>query len=136
MTFAPHAYVELRPLYSNSCPFCDPNERVLANELAYVRYDKFPVSPGHALIIPYRHVSDYFDLTEAEFEAIHALVRDIKGLIADKFEPDGFNVGINAGEAAGQTVWHVHVHLIPRYKGDVKNPRGGVRGVIPSKRSY
>ena len=119
-----------------SCPFCDAEGEVLGNELAYAKFDAFPVSPGHLLIIPRRHAAEWFDLTDAEERAVFSLVRDAKALIDEQFSPDGYNIGINCGEAAGQTIFHVHVHLIPRYAGDVEHPRGGVRGVIPAKRNY
>ena len=120
------------------CPFCNPSEdeTVLANDLCYARYDKFPASPGHLLLIPFRHVANLFDATDAELTALLALVREGKAFLDGRFHPDGYNVGVNVGEAAGQTVMHLHVHVIPRYDGDVKDPRGGVRGAIPEKRVY
>ena len=119
-----------------SCPFCDAEGEVFGNELAYAKFDAFPVSPGHLLIIPRRHAAEWFDLTDAEECAVFSLVREAKALIDEQFSPDGYNIGINCGEAAGQTIFHVHVHLIPRYAGDVENPRGGVRGVISAKQNY
>jgi diadenosine tetraphosphate (Ap4A) HIT family hydrolase len=121
---------------SVNCPFCIPSESLINNDLAYVVYDKYPVSAGHILIIPYRHVSDYFDLTADEKSALQSLLEQSKSFLVKEHNPDGFNIGINVGEAAGQTVWHVHMHLIPRYSGDMENPRGGVRGVIPDKQNY
>ena len=117
------------------CPFCDPEpERILLEaELAYALEDIWPVSAGHALIIPRRHVADPFALTDEEWSAIYDLLKEARALLDHRHQPDGYNVGINAGAAAGQTVWHAHVHLIPRRAGDVKNPRGGVRRVLPSK---
>ena len=95
------------------------------------------MSAGHSLIIPKRHFADYFDMTGEEHKALHHLVRiRRKQLLESDKTIQGFNVGVNSGEAAGQTVWHCHIHLIPRRKGDIKNPRGGVRGVIPPKMSY
>ena len=111
-------------------------EEILSNKLAYARYDKYPVCEGHLLISPYRHVSSYFDLTPEEKTAIFDLLEQAKVLLDRERKPDGYNIGINDGEDAGQTVWHVHVHLIPRYKGDMDDPRGGVRGVIPEKQKY
>ena len=99
-------------------------------------YDGYPVSPGHALIIPKRHVANYFDLTNHEREAMNVVLQYVKQKVDERFHPDGYNIGINVGEYAGQSVFHCHMHLIPRYKGDVKNPKGGVRGVIPSKQKY
>ncbi|ABN57417.1 histidine triad (HIT) protein [Methanoculleus marisnigri JR1] len=92
--------------------------------------------PGHLLIIPYRHVADFFDATDAELAALLALVREAKTLLDDRFHPDGYNIGVNVRKAAGQTVMHLHLHVIPRYAGDVKDPRGGVRGAVPEKRVY
>ncbi len=89
-------------------------------------YDGYPVSPGHALIIPKRHVANYFDLTNHEREAMNVVLQYVKQKVDERFHPDGYNVGININEAAGQSVFHCHMHLIPRYKGDVPNPKGGV----------
>ena len=121
-----------------TCPFCNPlkEEIVLANDLCYARYDRYPVSPGHLLLIPFRHVAGLFDATDEEQAALLALVREAKDFLDEHFHPDGYNVGVNVGEIAGQTVMHLHVHVIPRYAGDVADPRGGVRGVIPEKRVY
>lgn len=124
---------------SSYCPFCKPEfsrEIILENELCYCVYDKYPVSKGHVLIIPKRHSSNYFELTPAEQTVCWAMVNEIKQILDNKYHPDGFNIGINVSEAAGQTVPHVHIHLIPRYAGDVYEPEGGVRGVIPDKKSY
>lgn len=123
---------------AETSPFINPaeEEEVLANELCYARWDKYPVSAGHLLIVPYRHVRTYFDATAEEKEAIWALVEKAKRFLDARFQPDGYNIGINVGDAAGQTVMHLHVHLIPRYAGDTEEPRGGVRGVIPSKQRY
>jgi len=121
------------------CLFCEiPENRVIAeNELAYAIRDGYPVTDLHTLVIPKRHVSDYFDLYQPERNAIQQLLESQRGLILDK-DPtvDGFNVGNNSGAVAGQTVMHCHTHLIPRRKGDSDSPRGGVRGVIPGKQSY
>ena len=99
-------------------------------------FDGYPVSKGHTLIIPKRHVASYFDLTTHEQRALWLVANHCKELLQKRFNPDGFNVGINVGESAGQSVFHVHIHIIPRYKGDVENPKGGVRGVIPGKMKY
>ncbi|MBT0733708.1 HIT family protein [Methanoculleus bourgensis] len=106
------------------------------NNLCYARYDGYPISPGHLLIIPFRHVAGFFDTTDEEQQALLSLIRDCRRLLDERFHPDGYNIGVNVGEATGQTVMHLHVHLVPRYSGDVENPRGGVRGVIPDKRIY
>lgn len=120
-----------------SCIFCDMKDNyILENNLAYAIYDKYPVGTGHMLIIPKRHVKDFFDITKEEREAIFELVDKAKELLDEEYLPDAYNVGINCGEEAGQTVMHMHVHLIPRYEGDTHDPRGGVRGVIPKKMKY
>ena len=98
--------------------------------------DGFPVSEGHTLIIPKRHVADYFDLTPDEIAAMQTTMKEIKCQLDNELHPDGYNIGINVNAAAGQTVFHFHMHLIPRYIGDVANPKGGVRGVIPEKQKY
>ena len=120
------------------CPFCDIDymKTWCENSDAVAILDEFPVSRGHTLVVPRRHVSNYFELTEKEQMNMWILVNKVKGFLDSFYEPDGYNVGINIGETAGQSVPHVHIHIIPRYKGDVANPRGGVRGVIPSKQNY
>ena len=120
----------------SDCPFCAHHKEILSNELAYARYDNYPVNDGHLLIVPFRHVSNYFELTIEEKTSIFDLLEQAKVLLDRERKPDGYNIGVNVGESAGQTVWHVHVHLIPRYKGDMDDPRGGVRGVIPEKQKY
>ena len=99
-------------------------------------FDGYPVSPGHALIVPKRHVSSYFDLIDHEREAMNVMLQYVKRVVDERFHPDGYNIGINVGQAAGQSVYHCHMHLIPRYAGDVENPKGGVRGVIPKNQKY
>jgi ATP adenylyltransferase len=129
----------MKPVEITDCVFCrlDADRAILAeSELAFAIYDKFPVNPGHALIIPKRHTANYFDLSVEEQQALFALLNEVKQQLVEIHSPDAFNVGINVGEAAGQTVGHVHIHLIPRYNGDMDNPRGGVRGVIPGRREY
>lgn len=120
------------------CLFCESAqfEKIAEDELCFAIFDGFPVSPGHVLIIPHRHVESYFDLTFEEIEAMHRMQKAIKPMLDERFKPDGYNIGINVGEAGGQSVFHVHMHIIPRYFGDVPNPKGGVRGVIPAKQSY
>lgn len=123
----------------DNCPFCkveSERELIASTPLSIAFFDGFPVSPGHTLIIPRRHVASFFDLTKDEQKDMLTLADNVKSILDDKYHPDGYNVGVNVGEAAGQSVLHVHLHLIPRYKGDVSNPRGGVRGVIPSKQNY
>jgi len=120
-----------------TCIFCNPEREILArNESAIAVFDTYPVSPGHALVLPLRHVATIWDLNAAEYDDCFRLVRAVQPLLAARFSPDGFNVGANCGEAAGQSVWHAHIHVIPRYKGDTPNPRGGVRNVIPLKGNY
>lgn len=121
-----------------TCPFCDvPSDGIIAeNELALTLFDGFPASPGHVLVCPRRHVESFFDLTAAEVAAVFELLRQARDHCHARFVPDGYNVGINIGPVAGQTVTHAHVHLIPRYAGDVLNPTGGVRNVIPGKGPY
>ena len=119
------------------CPFCTTDrERIAENELAFAIYDGFPVNPGHALIIPKRHVANFFELTPEERVACFDLLSEVQQAVTSAYRPDGYNVGININEAAGQTIFHVHIHLIPRYQGDVEQARGGVRGVIPEKQGY
>jgi len=123
----------------NTCLFCNiEGERVIAdNNLAYAVRDGFPVTELHTLIIPKRHVEDYFSLTQEELLACDNLIRYLKDEIMNSDSSvDGFNIGMNAGESAGQTIFHCHIHLIPRRSGDVENPRGGVRHLIPGKGNY
>jgi diadenosine tetraphosphate (Ap4A) HIT family hydrolase len=121
-----------------SCPFCQLDAaRVLAQDALTVIYrDGFPVSPGHAVIIPRRHVATLFEATEAEQYALLTALNRAKAILDETHAPDGYNIGINQGEAGGQTVPHLHIHLIPRYKGDSADPRGGVRWVLPAKAKY
>ena len=120
-----------------TCPFCNWGKSpLLMNSLAFAIYDKYPVTEGHTLIIPKRHYSDFFDSNKEERNAILSLLWEAKSFLDGKYKPDGYNVGINSGITAGQTILHFHVHLIPRYKGDMEDPRGGVRGVIPAKQKY
>ena len=118
-----------------SCLFCEVPEAeiIIDHELCFARWDKFPVSPGHLLIIPRRHFECVFDATGEEFSAIHAVLGLAKKEIEKEFRPDGYNIGVNDGQAAGQSVFHVHMHVIPRYRGDVDNPLGGVRRIMPFK---
>ena len=118
------------------CPFCNPDDILLENDLAFAKYDLYPVSPGHVLVVPKRHTASWFDLTPAEQTAMFALADQTKKLLDERYAPAGYNLGINCGEAAGQTIMHVHLHIIPRYIGDVPNPRGGIRAVIAAKQDY
>ncbi|RIL07354.1 MAG: HIT family protein [Proteobacteria bacterium] len=118
---------------ARDCIFCAAEGRIwLANELAFATRDARPVSRGHTLVVPRRHCEDFFALRADEVAACWELIVRVRAqLAAEPAPPDGFNVGVNAGEAAGQSVPHVHVHVIPRYRGDVASPRGGVRNVVP-----
>ncbi|MBM3758533.1 MAG: HIT family protein [Acidobacteria bacterium] len=121
------------------CVFCVPQaERVFVeNDLAFALWDAFPVTERHALILPRRHIQDYFALTSEELLACDDLLRQARELVlASDPSVEGFNVGANVGEVAGQTIFHCHIHLIPRRSGDVENPRGGVRHLIPGKGAY
>ena len=121
------------------CLFCaPPPERILAaSELAYGLRDAFPVTAGHTLVIPRRHVADWFSLTREELVACNQLLHEVRALVLnDDPSIEGFNIGANVGEVAGQTIFHCHIHLIPRRAGDVPEPRGGIRHVIPGKGSY
>ena len=123
----------------DGCFFCkvlDYNDFILENDLAFARFDDFPVNNGHLEIIPKRHVKDWWETTSEERIAIFDLMDKAKNLVDEKYRPDGYNIGMNLGQVAGQSVMHLHIHLIPRYLGDVENPRGGVRGVIPDKQNY
>ena len=123
---------------TTSCPFCSlPEARVLSrNESAIVIRDAYPVAPGHTLVIPLRHVLSFFDATPDERSAMLELLDAAKAQLQSEFGPAGYNIGINDGATAGQTVGHLHIHLIPRYPGDVVDPRGGVRWVIPERADY
>ena len=120
-----------------TCIFCVLDRKVVAeNEHAIAFLDSFPVSPGHSLVVPRRHVPTIMDLGTEEYQACFLLVRQIQERLQVELKPDGFNVGVNCGEVAGQTVLHAHIHVIPRFKGDTAHPRGGVRNVIPHKADY
>ncbi len=120
------------------CPFCElPRERIVnQNAFAVEIRDGYPVSRGHTLIIPTRHVGSFFELSEVEVDAMLDLLRTAKSSLDQQFRPDSYNIGVNDGPQAGQTVPHVHMHLIPRYQGDVQDPRGGVRWLLPHKADY
>ena len=122
---------------NNPCLFCKDARGVsLSNELAYSARDSYAVSPGHTVVIPRRHVASFFDLTPEEINACMELITEERSLLDEEFKPDGYNIGVNIGPAAGQSILHVHIHIIPRYQGDVDNPQGGVRHVIPKKGHY
>ena len=135
-------FLKVRESYEereSGCPFCEiPKKRILEeDELCYVIRDGFPVTDLHTLVIPKRHVETYFDLYQPELNSCNRMIQKFKDQIEKEDESvKGFNIGINNGEVAGQTVFHCHIHLIPRRKGDVENPKGGVRGVIPNMQKY
>ena len=113
----------------DNCIFCNINssEIIAENKFVFAVLDKFPVNEGHALIITKRHFESFFDASEEEIVAIYSLMHELKEMFDVQYEPAGYNVGINIGYAAGQTIMHLHLHFIPRYNGDVENPRGGIR---------
>ena len=120
------------------CPFCQREQAriYLANDFAAALPDAFPVTEGHTVIVPKRHVASLFDLREEELAAIWLLVALVRSKLMAELKPDGFNIGVNDGEAAGQTVMHAHVHVIPRRQGDITDPRGGIRWIMPKKAQY
>jgi len=121
-----------------TCPFCDPDPELvwLSNDCAHVLWDGFPVSKGHTLIVPRQHVASIYELTSEEQASLWATVAQARQRLVEDLHPDGFNIGLNDGVVAGQTIMHAHIHLIPRYAGDVADPRGGVRWVLPEKACY
>jgi len=121
---------------NDPCLFCTPRGVIRRNTLAYCTRDTYPVSPGHSLVIPYRHCAGFFDLTAEETTACMELLAEERLVLDEEFQPDGYNVGVNVSTAAGQSIFHVHIHLIPRYAGDSPHPQGGVRQVIPEKADY
>ncbi len=122
----------------SACPFCQLSalDIVVANVFHMVTRDRYPVSVGHSLIIPKRHVASLFELTTEEFNALYELLHTTCQQLDAEYQPSGYNVGVNVGEAAGQTVFHLHVHVIPRYVGDCVDPRGGIRWIFPEKAAY
>ena len=124
---------------NNPCLFCNvpSSEYIFKNNLAFSTFDSYPVSKYHALIIPKKHLENYFDMSEEEFLSCNKLIKKMKNKIQKlDLTVEGFNIGTNSGKIAGQSIMHCHIHLIPRRKNDVDNPQGGVRGVIPSKQHY
>ena len=126
------------------CPFCNIEEtyymnkdKIIYEDATWIAIlDNYPVSKGHTLLIPKRHCTTYFDLNDVESSTLGATINVVKGILETRYKPDAFNLGMNCGEAAGQTVFHCHIHIIPRYNGDCDNPRGGIRGCIPSRMNY
>ena len=111
-------------------------EKIVENDHAFAVYDKYPVAEGHTLVVPKKEIADLFELADEEYHACFDLVKQVRKILIDVYQPQGFNVGINNSPVAGQTIPHAHIHVIPRYKGDVKNPRGGIRNIIPEKGDY
>ena len=121
------------------CRFCTskPGRRLLLEgQYGFAAFDRHPASEGHFLVIPYRHFAEYFDINDEERDELWSLVAEGKKIVDQKYSPDGYNIGINVGKWAGQSIPHLHIHVIPRYQGDVENPKGGVRGVIPHNKLY
>ena len=120
------------------CPFCilDPHRIVAEDELTVAYRDGFPVSLGHTVVIPRRHFATLFEATETEHLALLNMLAQAKAILDRLHQPDGYNIGINHGQAGGQSVPHLHIHLIPRYRGDKEDPRGGVRWILPDKAKY
>lgn len=121
-----------------TCPFCSPNddEMIIQSRHCYARWDAYPVSDGHMLVVPFRHIQTLDDAIQEEKWAMLDMMERCTITIEERLKPDGMNIGVNIGKAAGQTVEHIHIHVIPRYLGDVEDPRGGVRSVIPSRCAY
>ena len=121
-----------------TCPFCTmaPEKIVAQNAYTFTVRDTLPVSPGHTLIVPKRHIAGIFEAEQDEVAALWDALRQARTQLLNEFSPDGFNIGINDGLAAGQTILHLHIHIIPRYKGDMPDPRGGIRWIFPDKAVY
>jgi len=123
-----------------SCVFCErlehPDQLIAQNDLAAAFYDSFPISPGHTLIISKLHETDFLALATSTQSAIFSLISKVREVIEKEMCPHGYNLGVNVGKAAGQTISHAHFHVIPRYEGDVPNPKGGIRWIIPDKTEY
>jgi len=121
------------------CIFCNKiskNNILFEDSKRIAFFDEHPVSKWHTLLIPKEHFETYFDLPDSYIKTMDLAIKDVKTILDENFHPDGYNIGFNCGKAAGQSIMHFHIHIIPRYKGDVKNPRGGIRGVIPNKQNY
>jgi diadenosine tetraphosphate (Ap4A) HIT family hydrolase len=120
-----------------TCIFCNlENDILVENDSSLAFFDNYPISNGHSLVIPKRHVETLWELTDREYSDCFLAARSVKEILSNQHSPDGFNIGVNCGEAAGQSIWHAHIHVIPRYKGDVPNPKGGIRHIIPLKGFY
>jgi diadenosine tetraphosphate (Ap4A) HIT family hydrolase len=126
---------------TNNCFFCDvqnidDSQKIIENELFYARYDDFPVNPGHCLVFPKNHLVSLFDLSDDMVLSLYHLLIQTKSIIDENYSPDGFNIGVNEGRAAGRTQDHLHLQIIPRYNGDVENPCGGIRNLITGRGDY
>ena len=134
----PHSTEKKKFDPNSPCLFCNPKPHEIIKEMthAVLITDSFPVSKGHCLVIPRRHIKTYFECSEEENQEFRELVLYAKKQLDTQYSPDAYNIGINNGLAAGQSVFHLHIHIIPRYEGDVKNPKGGVRWVIPKSSQY
>ena len=121
--------------HHRECELCASGAALIDNELAYVQWEKSSLSPGHVIVVPRRHVADFFAMTHLEQVAVLELLDEARRLIQSKHLPDGYNIGVNVGVAAGQSRMHVHIHLIPRYVGDVPDPAGGIRCVLAADRA-
>ncbi len=124
---------------NNYCLFCDrankkENKIILENDFCYARWDNFPLTEGHLEIVPKLHINSFFDLNNEQLIQLYSLLKEAKEIVQKKYNPDSYNIGINEGETAGRTIPHLHMHLIPRYKGDVENPSGGIRNMLPDER--
>lgn len=117
----------------SECPFCNESGAIASNELALARYDRYPASPGHTLVMPRRHFADLFDATAEERDALWRLLEEVKGELERERRPAGYNIGVNVGRAAGQAVMHLHIHVIPRYPGDTEGAADGVRAAVPGE---
>jgi diadenosine tetraphosphate (Ap4A) HIT family hydrolase len=118
----------------NACELCTPQDVVFESDFAYVAREKKPLSEGHVIVAPKRHVADFFEMSAAEQGSVLALLNRARKRIQEEYAPDGYNIGVNVGKAAGQSRMHVHVHLIPRYAGDVADPSGGIRCVLAGRK--
>ena len=120
----------------SSCVFCNINESIFDDNHFWIIKDNYPVSNGHTLIIPKKHILSLFDLDQQDFIHLHSVIKKLKIFLDQQYNPDGFNIGINDGKSAGRTIDHLHIHVIPRYLNDQKDPRGGIRLIFPEKANY
>lgn len=121
---------------SSMCPFCDRNDVLMESGLCYAIRDNYPITRGHTLVIPRRHYADVFESTRAELESMVDMIKRVKAHLDERYAPRGYNIGVNCGRAAGQSIMHVHIHVIPRYRLDRSDPREGIRGVIQDTERY